>query len=336
MRSTTLSHDETLLKIRDLRTHFYTEDGVVQALDGIDLDVMPGEIVGLVGESGCGKSVTALSVLGLVPDPPGKIVSGEIWFDGRNLLNLSPAAMSREIRGCQIAMIFQDPATSLNPVMRVGSQVAEAIRIHKKVGYKNAWQQAVSMMKKVGIPSADNRAMQYPYQFSGGMKQRIMISMGLSCSPRLLIADECTTALDVTIQAQILQEMKLIKMQTGASILLITHDLGVIGEVADRVAVMYAGQIVEYTTSSILFKSPAHPYTQGLMACFPEANAEKRSLTPIKGTVPNLIKPPSGCRFHPRCNKAVPACAEREPHLIEINPCHEVSCLQYQAGELFK
>jgi oligopeptide/dipeptide ABC transporter ATP-binding protein len=322
-------HDN-LLTIRDLHTYFYTEDGVVKALNGVNLDIKRGEALGLVGESGCGKSVTALSILRLIQDPPGKIVRGEIWFEGEDLLQYPVERMREEIRGSKIAMIFQDPMTSLNPVFRVGWQVAEAIKIHQRVGWKEALQRAIHMMQRVNIPSAETRAVDYPHQFSGGMKQRIMISMGLSCNPRLLIADEPTTALDVTIQAQILEQMKQIKEDTGASILLITHDLGVIGEMADRIAVMYAGNIVEYTDADTLFTTPKHPYTQGLLNCFPEATERKTHLEPIEGIVPNLVNPPSGCRFHPRCKLAMPVCTVREPQLKEVAPGHQVSCLLYE------
>jgi oligopeptide/dipeptide ABC transporter ATP-binding protein len=325
-----MAYDENLLTIRDLHTYFYTEDGIVKALNGVNLDIKRGEVLGLVGESGSGKSVTALSILRLIQDPPGKIVQGEIWFEGENLLQLSIERMCEEVRGGKIAMIFQDPMTSLNPVFRVGAQVAEAIKIHQHVSWKEALQRAISMMVRVGIPSAETRAVDYPHQFSGGMKQRVMISMGLSCNPRLLIADEPTTALDVTIQAQILEEMKQIKEEMGASVLLITHDLGVIGEMADRIAVMYAGNIVEYTDADTLFTTPKHPYTQGLLNCFPEASERKTELVPIEGIVPNLINPPSGCRFHPRCKLAMPACSTREPQLKEIIPGHQVSCLLYE------
>jgi oligopeptide/dipeptide ABC transporter ATP-binding protein len=323
------AHDN-LVTIRGLRTYFYTEDGVVKALNGVNLEIKRGEVLGLVGESGSGKSVTALSILRLIQDPPGRIVDGEILFEGENLLDYSIDRMCEEIRGGKIAMIFQDPMTSLNPVFRVGAQVAEAIKIHQHVGLKEALRRAIAMMKRVGIPSAETRSVDYPHQFSGGMKQRVMISMGLSCNPQLLIADEPTTALDVTIQAQILEEMKQIKEETGASILLITHDLGVIGEMADRVAVMYAGNIVEYTDADTLFTTPKHPYTHGLLNCFPEASERKSQLDPIEGIVPNLITPPAGCRFHPRCKQAMPICSEREPQLLEIAPGHQVSCLLYE------
>jgi oligopeptide/dipeptide ABC transporter ATP-binding protein len=325
-----MAYDNNLLTIRGLHTYFYTEDGVVKALNGVNLEIGHGECLGLVGESGSGKSVTALSILRLIQDPPGKIVQGEIWFEGENLLEFSTDRMCEEVRGGKIAMIFQDPMTSLNPVFRVGTQVAEAIKIHQHVGWKEALKRAVQMMVRVGIPSAETRSTDYPHQFSGGMKQRVMISMGLSCNPQLLIADEPTTALDVTIQAQILEQMKEIKEDTGASILLITHDLGVIGEMADRVAVMYAGNIVEYTDADTLFTAPQHPYTQGLLNCFPEASERKTELEPIEGIVPNLVNPPSGCRFHPRCKMAMPICSEREPQLKEIAPGHQVSCLLHE------
>jgi oligopeptide/dipeptide ABC transporter ATP-binding protein len=321
---------DNLLTIRNLHTYFYTEDGVIKALNGVNLEIKRGEVLGLVGESGSGKSVTALSILRLIQDPPGKIIQGEIWFDGDNLLEYPIERMCTEVRGGKIAMIFQDPMTSLNPIFRVGAQVAEAIKIHQHVGWKAALQRAIGMMKRVGIPAAETRAAAYPHQFSGGMKQRIMISMGLSCNPQLLIADEPTTALDVTIQAQILEEMKQIQAETGASILLITHDLGVIGEMADRVAVMYAGNIVEYTDADILFTTPKHPYTQGLLNCFPEATARKSQLDPIQGIVPNLVHPPSGCRFHPRCKLAMPICSARSPQLKELAPGHQVSCWLYE------
>ncbi len=325
-----MASDDNLLAIRDLHTYFYTEDGVVKALNGVNLEIKRGECLGLVGESGSGKSVTALSILRLIQDPPGKIVQGEVWFEGEDLLQFSTDRMCEEVRGGKIAMIFQDPMTSLNPVFRVGDQVAEAINIHQHVNWKESLQRAIKMMVRVGIPSAETRSSDYPHQFSGGMKQRVMISMGLSCNPQLLIADEPTTALDVTIQAQILEQMQQIKEGTGASILLITHDLGVIGEMADRVAVMYAGNIVEYTDADTLFSTAKHPYTQGLLNCFPEATERKAELEPIEGVVPNLIHPPSGCRFHPRCKMAMPLCSEREPELKEVAPGHMVSCLLYE------
>jgi oligopeptide/dipeptide ABC transporter ATP-binding protein len=358
---------DRLLDIRNLRTHFYTEDGVVQAINGVNLTIAPGETLGLVGESGSGKSVTALSILRLIQDPPGKIVSGEVYFNGEDLLTYPMARLRREIRGRAIAMIFQDPMISLNPVFTVGNQLAEAIYLHQFKGQREAvrkgvgllqeagapglegvaevalspaagtlWQRAVQqgvrMMEAVGIPSARERVIDYPHQFSGGMRQRIMIAMAISCNPALLIADEPTTALDVTIQAQVLEIMKTIKRQFGTAILLITHNLGVIAEMADRVAVMYAGNVVEYTDAATLFSQPKHPYTVGLLNCYPDVDGPRKPLESIEGVVPNLINPPSGCRFHPRCKHAMPICSAQEPGLQRIAAEHLVSCHLYDAG----
>ncbi len=355
---------DVLLEIRDLRTHFYTEDGVVKAINGVNLEIARGETLGLVGESGSGKSVTALSILRLIQDPPGRIVSGQVLFKGEDLLTYPIARLRREIRGREIAMIFQDPMISLNPVFTVGNQLAEAIYLHQFKGQRAAlrrgveilrgagapgyeqmpevkpepyartlWQRAVErgvrMMEAVGIPSARDRVIDYPHQFSGGMRQRIMIAMAISCNPSLLIADEPTTALDVTIQAQILEIMRTIKRQFGTSILLITHNLGVIAEMADRVAVMYAGNIVEYTDAHTLFYQPKHPYTVGLLSCYPEVEGPRKKLESIEGVVPDLINPPSGCRFHPRCKHAMPICREREPALKPVADGHLVSCHLY-------
>jgi oligopeptide/dipeptide ABC transporter ATP-binding protein len=355
---------EVLLEIRNLRTHFYTEDGVVKAINGVNLEIARGETLGLVGESGSGKSVTALSILRLIQDPPGKIVTGQVLFKGQDLLTYPLPQLRREIRGREIAMIFQDPMISLNPVFTVGNQLAEAIYLHQFKGQRAAlrkgvqmlraagapgldemadagtsshartlWQRAVQrgvrMMEAVGIPSARDRVIDYPHQFSGGMRQRIMIAMAISCNPSLLIADEPTTALDVTIQAQILEIMKTIKRQFGTSILLITHNLGVIAEMADRVAVMYAGNVVEYTDAQTLFSQPKHPYTVGLLNCYPEVDGPRKKLESIEGVVPDLINPPSGCRFHPRCKFAMPMCGEREPRLLPITDGHLVSCHLY-------
>jgi oligopeptide/dipeptide ABC transporter ATP-binding protein len=356
---------EPLLAIRDLRTHFYTEDGVVRAINGVNLEIAHGETLGLVGESGCGKSVTALSILRLIQDPPGKIVSGEVWFKGENLLTYPVARLRREIRGREIAMIFQDPMISLNPVFTVGNQLAEAIYLHQFKGQRAAlrkgvdmlraagspgldrladsdpapygrtlWQRAmhrgVQVMEAVGIPAAKDRVIDYPHQFSGGMRQRIMIAMAISCNPALLIADEPTTALDVTIQAQILEIMKTIKRQFGTAILLITHNLGVIAEMADRVAVMYAGNVVEYTDAPRLFSQPKHPYTIGLLDCYPDVDGPRKQLESIEGVVPDLINPPGGCRFHPRCKHAIPRCAAQEPRLQRVAEGHLVSCHLYE------
>jgi oligopeptide/dipeptide ABC transporter ATP-binding protein len=355
---------DVLLEIRDLRTHFYTEDGVVKAINGVNLEIARGETLGLVGESGSGKSVTALSILRLIQDPPGKIVSGQVLFKGENLLDYSLARLRREIRGGEIAMIFQDPMISLNPVFTVGNQLAEAIYLHQFKGQRAAlrkgvamlhaagapgfegmadsdpqlyartvWQRAVQrgvrMMEAVGIPSAGDRVIDYPHQFSGGMRQRIMIAMAVSCNPSLLIADEPTTALDVTIQAQILEIMKTIKRQFGTSILLITHNLGVIAEMADRVAVMYAGNVVEYTDAARLFSQPKHPYTVGLLNCYPDVEGPRKQLEAIEGVVPDLINPPTGCRFHPRCKHAMPICSAQEPRLAAVGEGHLVSCHLY-------
>jgi oligopeptide/dipeptide ABC transporter ATP-binding protein len=358
---------DVLLEIRDLRTHFYTEDGVVKAINGVNLEIARGETLGLVGESGSGKSVTALSILRLIQDPPGKIVSGQVLFKGENLLTYSLARLRREIRGGEIAMIFQDPMISLNPVFSVGNQLAEAIYLHQFKGqraalrkgvamlhaagapgfggmadsepqpyaltrWRRAVQRGVRMMEAVGIPSARDRVIDYPHQFSGGMRQRIMIAMAISCNPSLLIADEPTTALDVTIQAQILEIMKTIKRQFGTSILLITHNLGVIAEMADRVAVMYAGNIVEYTDAHTLFSQPKHPYTVGLLNCYPDVQGPRKKLESIEGVVPDLINPPSGCRFHPRCKHAMPICSAQEPRLAAVGDGHLVSCHLYEGA----
>jgi oligopeptide/dipeptide ABC transporter ATP-binding protein len=359
---------DVLLEIRDLRTHFFTEDGVVQAINGVNLAIARGETLGLVGESGSGKSVTALSILRLIQDPPGKIVSGQVLFKGEDLLRYPVTRLRGEIRGRAIAMIFQDPMVSLNPVFTVGNQLAEAIYLHQFRGQRAALQQGVAMLREagapglegladvgpepyartlwqramqrgmrmmdmVGIPSARDRVIDYPHQFSGGMRQRIMIAMAISCQPALLIADEPTTALDVTIQAQILELMKTIKRAFGTSILLITHNLGVIAEMADRIAVMYAGSIVEYTDAQSLFERPRHPYTVGLLRCYPEVDGPRKQLESIEGVVPDLINPPSGCRFHPRCKHAMPVCREREPHLQPVADGHLVSCHLYAAEQ---
>jgi oligopeptide/dipeptide ABC transporter ATP-binding protein len=317
-----------------------------------------------VGESGSGKSVTALSILRLIQDPPGKIVSGQVLFKGEDLLGYAVARLRREIRGREIAMIFQDPMISLNPVFTVGNQLAEAIYLHQFKGQRAAlrqgtamlreagapgfegvaetdlerygsslWQRAVQrgirMMEAVGIPSAADRVIDYPHQFSGGMRQRIMIAMAISCNPALLIADEPTTALDVTIQAQVLEIMKTIKRQFGTAILLITHNLGVIAEMADRVAVMYAGNVVEYTDALTLFSQPKHPYSVGLLNCYPDVDGPRKPLESIEGVVPNLISPPTGCRFHPRCRHAMPMCSQQEPTLQPVAEGHLVSCHLY-------
>jgi peptide/nickel transport system ATP-binding protein len=292
--------DEPLLVIEDLKTHFFTDDGVVRAVDGVSYDVRPGETLAVVGESGSGKSVTALSILRLVPEPPGRIVGGRIRFKGTNLLELPPARM-REIRGKEISMIFQEPMTSLNPVYTCGEQIIETIVLHEGVDRKAARVRAIEMLQLVGIPAPEQRVDEYPHQMSGGMRQRVMIAMALACRPSILIADEPTTALDVTIQAQILELLRSLQHELGMAVILITHDLGVVAETADRVAVMYAGQVVEYCDVNAAFKRPLHPYTAGLQASLPKLGIKQEKLRVIPGNVPNPARFPRGCRFHPRC-----------------------------------
>jgi peptide/nickel transport system ATP-binding protein len=327
-----------LLQVRGLRTSFFTRDGVGRAVDGIDFHVDRGEIMGLVGESGCGKSVTSLSIMGLI-SKPGRITDGEILFDGRNLLDLSPDEM-RRLRGDRISMIFQQPTSALNPVQTAGQQVAEVLRLHRNMKKGPAWQRARELLRTVGIPDPDRRLKAYPHEMSGGMAQRVMIAMALACEPELLIADEPTTALDVTIQAQILDLMRDLREQTGTAIVLITHDLGVVAEMCDRVAVMYAGEIVEYTDVQALFKDPLHPYTRGLIASIPVVGEERDDLAVIPGTVPNLIDLPKGCRFAPRCaariEEDVVMATDVHPVLLPVRPGHDVRCWLYHdaAGKL--
>ena len=324
-----------LININDLRTYFYTEDGVVKAVDGVDFEIYPGETLGIVGESGCGKSVTSLSIMRLIESPPGKIVSGEIMYDGKDLTQLSQKAM-RKIRGNKISMIFQEPMTSLNPVYTVGDQISEAILIHKDVNKKEAREQSIEMLRKVGISLPEQRVDEYPHQLSGGMRQRVMIAMALSCDPNLLIADEPTTALDVTIQAQILDLMNDLKDRFDMSIMMITHDLGVIAEVSDRVAVMYAGKIVEYTDVVTLFKEPKHPYTWGLMSSIPRMEKEVDRLEAIPGIVPNPLNFPEGCKYHTRCPLADDKCRSKEPEIEEVDPGHHIACWHYKKLEELK
>ena len=321
--------EDVLLEINGLKTYFFTEEGVVKAIESVDLEVYKSETLGLVGESGSGKSVTALSILGIVPDPPGKILDGEVIFHGQDLRKLSDSDM-RKIRGNQIAMIFQDPMTSLNPVFTVGDQISEAIMLHQKVTKKEAKEKSIKIMSLVGIPSADERVDNYPFEFSGGMRQRVMIAMSLSCNPELLIADEPSTSLDVTIQAQILELLKATSEEFDMSIILITHDMGVIAEMCDRVAVMYAGFICEIGDIMIIFKSPYHPYTRGLLGAIPRPDAARDDLTIIRGAIPNLINPPSACRFHPRCDyHMLGLCESILPDLVETEPGHSVRCHLY-------
>ena len=319
---------ERLLEIRGLKTYFATDEGWVHAVDGVDLAIDRGETLGVVGESGCGKSVTALSVMKLLAMPPARIVAGEIRWRGRDLVPLPQDAM-RSIRSKEIAMVFQEPMTSLNPVYAVGEQVAEVLRLHEGLGRRAAFDRAIEMLRLVHIPHAERRARDYPHQFSGGMRQRVMIAMALSCNPQLLIADEPTTALDVTIQAQILDLLGELKAKMGMAVMLITHAMGVIAETAQRVAVMYAGKVVEEAPVQELFSAPRHPYTQGLIRSIPRidlAAVHKQRLETIRGVVPSLLEPAPGCRFAPRCPHAREACRETPP-LREVRPGHKVACV---------
>jgi oligopeptide/dipeptide ABC transporter ATP-binding protein len=324
---------QPLLEVQDLKTYFFTSDGVVKAVDGVDFEVYPGEILGLVGESGCGKSVTSFSILQLV-DQPGKIIEGRIFFEEENLLELDESEMVK-MRGDRISMIFQQPQSSLNPVFKVGSQIAEVFQIHdKRISKQDAWKKAVDLLSLVGIADAESKANAYPHEMSGGQAQRVMIAMALALEPKLLIADEPTTALDVTIQAQILDLILELRDKLDTSVILITHDLGLIAETADRVAVMYAGRIIEQAEVIPLFKEPLHPYTQGLIDSVPILGAVKDELAVIPGNVPNLIDLPEGCKFAPRClariENKLDICVEKEPDLISIKPGHTVRCWLYQ------
>ena len=316
---------DSLLRLDGLKTYFKTRGGDVRAVDGVDLDIMPGETVGLVGESGSGKSVTARSILRLLATPPARYAGGGIFFKGQDLLGLSEAEM-RKLRGGKIAMIFQDPMTFLNPVFTAGEQVAEAIRLHQGKSKSEAREQTIALFRTVGIPNADERYDAYPHELSGGMRQRIMIAIALSSQPELLIADEPTTALDVTIQAQILDLLRTLQRDFGMSILLITHDLGVVAETCNRVAVMYAGRIVEQAPIDALFSRPQHPYTIGLMNAIPRADLEDSAPTPIEGSPPDLLNPPSGCRFHPRCPHRQAICVTDDPMLRDLEPGHRSAC----------
>jgi len=324
--------DQRLLDVKNLKTYFFTDEGVVRAVDGVDLYINQGETLGVVGESGCGKSVTALSIMKLIPQPPGRIVDGEMNYNGVNLVDL-PANRMRKIRGKEISMVFQEPMTSLNPVFTCGEQIAEALRLHEGLGRRDAMNKTVEMLKLVHIPNAERRVKEYPHQLSGGMRQRIMIAMALSCNPKLLIADEPTTALDVTIQAQILELLNELKSKLRMAVMLITHDMGVIAETAQRVVVMYAAKVAEEAPVAELFKEPLHPYTQGLLRSIPRidlAATERRRLDTIPGTVPTLrgeIAP--GCRFAPRCPFVKSVCTEKDPVLKEVKPGHKVSCWLY-------
>ena len=332
------TYQKPLLEVKNLKAYFYTEDGVVKAVDGVDFYVNPGEVLGLVGESGCGKSVTSLSIMRLI-SPPGKIIDGEIKFEERNLLNMTEAEMVH-MRGNRMSMIFQQPQSSLNTVFKIGDQVAEVFQVHHNLKKDEAWEKAVELLKLVGIPDTEKKAHAFPHEISGGQAQRVMIAMALALNPTLLIADEPTTALDVTIQAQILDLMRDLRSRFNTSVILITHDLGVIAEMADRVAVMYAGRIVEQADNKSVFTHPLHPYTQGLLASIPILGVVKDKLDVIPGNVPNLINLPPGCRFTSRCqariNHQISLCTEIEPDLIPLVRDHTVRCWLYQDHVDFK
>jgi peptide/nickel transport system ATP-binding protein len=328
-RAAAANTPQRLLEISGLKVHFRTDDGMVRAVDGVDIGIDRGETVSVVGESGCGKTVTAMTVLKLIAMPPGQIVAGKIMFEGRDIVPMSPAEM-RAIRSKQIGIVFQEPMTSLNPVYTVGQQIAETVRHHEGLSKRAAMERAADMLRLVNIPSPERRVNDYPHQFSGGMRQRVMIAMALSCNPKLLIADEPTTALDVTIQAQILELLNEMKERLGMAVLLITHAMGVVAETAQRVIVMYAGKVVEEATVEDLFANPRHPYTQGLIRSIPRidlAATTHTRLEAIPGTVPSLLNPPKGCRFAARCRYVTEACIAAEPPLVEKAPGHKAACI---------
>jgi peptide/nickel transport system ATP-binding protein len=324
-----------LLEVKNLKTYFYTDDGVAKAVDDISFWLDKGETLGLVGESGCGKSVTALSIMRLIPDPPGKIADGEILFKGKEILKMSEKEM-RDIRGNDIGMIFQEPMTSLNPVFTCGDQIAEAVLLHQKVSKAEARKRAIEMLKLVGIPAPEQRFSEYPHQLSGGMRQRVMIAMALACNPEILIADEPTTALDVTVQAQILELIKKLQTELGMGVIMITHDLGVIAEVCDRVAVMYASKIAEYGSAEQIFYNPKHPYTIGLLNSIPKMTAKKERLSTIEGNVPAPTNYPKGCHFCTRCSFAIEKCWEEQPPLFEVEKGHTAACWRIDVVEKSK
>jgi len=320
---------EKLLRVEDLSTHFFTSSGIIKAVDSISFDISKGEIFGLVGESGSGKSVTALSIMRLVPDPPGKIVGGKIWNSGEDLLVKSENEM-RAVRGREIGMIFQDPLSSLNPLIKIGDQIAQTVMIRRNLAGNEVKRRSIELLRLVGISDADVRANQYPFQLSGGMRQRVMIAIALAAEPKLLIADEATTNLDVTIQAQILELLKDIRKERGVAILLITHNLGIVASMCDRVAVMYGGQILETVDTENLFRRPLHPYTEALLRAVPESQVFRRRLEVIEGDIPNPLHLPSGCRFHPRCKYAKQVCTLENPELIKVTDEHYARCLKYK------
>ena len=316
----------TLLEVKDLQTHFFTMDGVVKAVDGVSYDLEEGETLGLVGESGCGKSVSALSLMRLIPDPPGKIVNGEVMLDGEDVLKIDMDEM-RNIRGAKMSMVFQEPMTSLNPVLTIERQLTETLQLHKGMGKVEARREGVDLLSRVGIPDPEQRIKQYPHQFSGGMRQRVMIAMALSCSPRLIIADEPTTALDVTIQAQILELMKSLTTEFGVALIVITHNLGVVARYADRVNIMYAGRIIERGSAKEIYANPRHPYTVGLLRSVPRLDLPRRArLDPIEGQPPDLVNLPQGCAFRARCRWAIDKCATETPVLQETSSNHWSAC----------
>ncbi|MGB3328348.1 MAG: ABC transporter ATP-binding protein [Thermomicrobiales bacterium] len=322
----TIDRGAPILEVKNLKTQFFTQDGVVKAVDDVSFYVMPGETLGVVGESGSGKSITGLSIMRLIPSPPGKIVNGEVSFQGKDILKMSDEQV-RAIRGNDIAMIFQDPMTSLNPVLTINRQISESLQLHMGMNKSQAKARSIELLQMVGIPNAAERVDQYPHQFSGGMRQRVMIAMALSCNPKLLIADEPTTALDVTIQAQILDLMRNLQTETGTGVIMITHSMGVVAGMADRVQVMYAGHIVETASTTEIFANPRHPYTVGLMKSIPRLDArEKEKLQPIRGLPPDLIDLPDMCPFVPRCNYAREKCEQKNPPLQEVSPGHLSAC----------
>ena len=325
---TAIAEKDTMLAVTGLKTYFFTKKGVIPAVDDVSFTVKKGRIVGIVGESGCGKSMTALSLMGLVPAPAGKIVAGSIVLDGKNLVNLTEKEMC-QVRGNEMSMIFQEPMTSLNPVYTVGKQVMEAAILHQQLGKAEAKEKALEMFKLVGIPEPQKRLDTYPHQLSGGLRQRVMIAMALCCRPKLLIADEPTTALDVTVQAQILQLMKKLQAELDSAIVLITHDMGVVAEVCDDVTIMYAGKIVEQANVFELFDNCLHPYTAGLLKALPTLRKNGERLYNIPGMLPNLLQLPKGCRFFPRCESASAICAEQEPDLVDVGQGHLVRCVKY-------
>ena len=326
--------EEKVLEVKDLKTYFYTEDGEVRAVDGLRYNVKKGECVGLVGESACGKSVSALSIMRLIPYPPGIIVGGEIIFKGQDLLKVSEAEM-RHIRGNRIAIVFQEPMTSLNPVLTIKRQLSESLELHRGMDKKTANEEALKLLKLVGLPDAEQRLGDYPHQFSGGMQQRIMIAIALSCNPELLIADEPTTSVDVTVQAQLLDLLDNLRSQFGTSVIIITHNLGVVARYADRVNVMYAGRLVETAPTDVLYSEPKHPYSMGLLASVPRLDlARKRKLSVVDGLPPNLARLPKGCAFAPRCYLAIDRCREEKPELKEVGEDHYSAC--FRSGEVQK